>query len=249
MHKGGKAMAKIDSASIRSQINRRNISNADLLAIYRRVAKTADQRLVRLEALNGKKNFKNVKRYAYKNATMDALQWGANPDKPRFNIKPPLNSKARGKLEDMISRTSIRAKINDMLNFIEKPTSTKEGIISVYQKRADTLNKNKSVIEAGLHFTWQDVGDFFDSSLYKKVKPFGSGTKIEAIGTLKKNKTEILKAFKADSKNHIKTVDDPKSAVGKIIDKINADDIVVDEAINKMLSEYGADVRKLLKIL
>lgn len=243
-------MAKLDTNSLRSQINRKNISNKDLLAIYRRVAKLADQRLVRLEALEGQKNFKNVTKYAYKKATLDAMQWGANVEKPRFNIKPPLNKKAGGKLEEILNRTSTRAKINDMLNFLEKPTSTKGGIIDIYQKRADTLNKNKAVVEAGLHFTWQDVGDFFESRLYKKMlSSFGSETNIKAIGVVKDNEIKVLQAFKADKDKHIKT-GDPRSATYKLVNEISeGQDTVVTEAIKKMTQDYSPSVRSMLKII
>ena len=243
-------MAALDTNSIRSQINRKNISNKDLLAIYRRVAKMADQRLVRLEQLEGQKNFKKVTKYAYRKATIDAMQWGANPDKPRFNIKPPVNTKARGKLEDMLNRTSTRAKINDMLNFIEKPTSTKAGIIGIYQKRADTLNKNEAVIKAGLHFTWQDVGDFFESRLYKKMLGgFGSETNIKSIGILKDNEVKLLEAFKADKENHIKTADARSATYMLTQQMIEGQNAVVAEAIKKATADYAPSVRTMLKLV
>lgn len=244
------AKSKFDVSAIRSQISSGKISNEELLSIYRRVAKTADQRLVRLEKLSGEKNFKNVKRYAYKKATIEAMQWGANPDKPRFNIKPPVNPKSKGTtLADHLNRSSTRAKINDILNFLEKPTSTKQGIIDIYQKRADTLNKNEAVRAAGLKFTWQDVGDFFESKLYKKLdKGFGSETRIKAIGKIKQNEVEILKAFKEDQKNHIKTAD-KNSATSKAIAGLSDDDIVVQEAIKTMTAKYSTDVKKMLKLI
>lgn len=243
-------MATLDTNSIRAQINKKSISNKDLLAIYRRVAKMADQRLVRLEALEGQKNFKKVTKYAYKKATIDAMMWGANPEKPRFNIKPPVNTNARGNLEDMLNRTSTRAKINDILNFLEKPTSTKAGIIGIYQKRADSLNKNTAVIEAGLHFTWQDVGDFFESRLYKKMLGgFGSETNIKSIGILKDNEVKLLEAFKADKDNHIKTAD-TRSATYKLTQQMaEGQNIVVAEAIKKATADYAPSVRTMLKIV
>lgn len=241
-------MAALDTNKIRSQINQKSISNKDLLAIYRRVAKLADQRLLRLENLEGQKNFKKVKKYAYKKATIDAMQWGANPDKPRFNIKPPVNSKSYNSLEEALNRTSTRAKINDMLNFIERPTSTKSGIIDIYQKRADTLNKNEAVIKAGLHFTWQDVGDFFDSNLYKKVG-FGSESKIKAIGVIKNNEVAILKAFKKDQDKHRKTSGGQSSTQRLVKDISEGEDIVVKEAIKEMTAKYPADVKKMLNLI
>lgn len=212
------ARSRFNVNQIRSEISRRNISNKELLSIYRRVAKTADQRLVRLEQLSGQKGFKQVKQWAYKNAVTDALEWGANVEKPRFNIKPPEK------------RTSLRAKINDMLNFIEKPTSTRSGIIDVYEKKAATLNEKYK--EYGLNLNWSDVGTFFESALYKKLhKKYSSGTVIRAIATLKKNEGEVLKDFEAHKSSHVKTEDN---------------DMIIDDAIKRMTSYYKKDVKKLL---
>lgn len=199
-------------------VSKRNTSNAELEKIYRRVAKVADQRLVRLEKLSQQKNFKQVKQWAYKNATIDALEWGANPNKPRFNIKPPAH------------KSSLKAKINDMLNFIEKPTSTRAGIIEVYQKKADTLNEKYK--EYGLNLNWSDVGDLFESTLYKKLsKKYSSGTVLKAIATMKNNEGQILKDFKEQKASHIKTEDN---------------DMIINDAIKRMTSYYKSDVKKLL---
>lgn len=221
-------MAKsFDVGQIRRQINRRNISNAQLEKIYRQVAKTADQRLVRLEKLSQQKDFKQVKQWAYKNAVTDAMLWGANPEKPRFNIRAPSNKDGK------INRTQVRAKIVDILNFIEKPTSTKVGIIAVYQKKADTLNEKYK--EYGLNLNWSDVGDFFESSLYKKLsKKYGSGTVISAIATIKQNEKEVLKDFQQHKASHLKTEDN---------------DIIIDDAIKRMTSYYKDDVKKLLGLI
>lgn len=237
-----KKRASLDTKKLRNTISRRNTSTEDLLKIYRQVAKTADSRMLRLEKLQGQKNFKNVTRYAYKRAAMDAAEWGANPEKPRFNIAPP-----KTKTGD-INRAKIRGKINDILNFLEKPTSTKKGIIEIYQKRADSLNKKSIEKGWGVTFTWEDVGEFFESKLYQKLdSKFGSETRIKAIGKLKQNEAEVLKAFKADRKNHIKTA--LKTSSTKKATNDLTDDIVVQQAINNMVSDYPAEVRKMLKLL
>lgn len=190
----------------------------DLVKEYRKLAKRADQRLVRLEKLSTQKDFKQVKQWAYKNAVTDALEWGANPEKPRFNIKPPS------------STISLKAKIQDIKNFLEKPTSTKAGIISVYDKKARTLNEKYA--EYGLNLTWSDVGTFFESALYKKLaKKYSSGTVIKAIATLKQNEAEVLKDFQQHKSSHVKTEDN---------------DMIIDDAIKRMTSYYKSDVRKLL---
>lgn len=212
------ARSRFNISQIRSEINRKGISNKELLSVYRRVAKAADQRLVRLEELSTHKDFKQVKQWAYKNAITDAMEWGANVNKPRFNIKPPK------------SKTSIRAKIQDMLNFMEKPTSTRAGIVDVYQRKADTLNEKYK--DYGLNLNWSDVGTFFESTLYKKLsKKYSSGTVIKAIATMKQNEKELLKDFSDHKASHIKTEDN---------------DMIIDDAIKRMTSYYKNDVKKLL---
>lgn len=193
----------------------------DLVKEYRKLAKRADQRLVRLEKLSTQKDFKQVKQWAYKNAVTDALEWGASPDKPRFNIKPPS------------STISLKAKIQDIKNFLEKPTSTRSGIIDVYEQKAQTLNEKYK--EYGLNLNWSDVGTFFESSLYKKLsKKYSSGTVIRAIATIKKNESKVIKDFDQHKASHIKTEDD---------------DMIINDAINRMTSYYKSDVRKLLNMI
>lgn len=193
----------------------------DLVKEYRKLAKRADQRLVRLEKLSGQKDFKQVRQWAYKNAVTDALEWGASPDKPRFNIAPPK------------STISLKAKIRDIQNFLEKPTSTKTGIIDVYEKKAQTLNEKYK--DYGLNLNWSDVGTFFESALYKKLsKKYSSGTVVKAIATLKNNEAEVIRDFAKHKASHVKTEDN---------------DIVIDDAIKRMTSYYKADVKKLLNMI
>lgn len=193
----------------------------DLVKEYRKLAKRADQRLVRLEKLSTQKDFKQVKQWAYKNAVTDALEWGASPSKPRFNIAPPT------------STISLKAKIQDIKNFLEKPTSTRSGIIDVYEQKAQTLNEKYK--EYGLNLNWSDVGTFFESSLYKKLsKKYSSGTVIRAIATIKKNESKVIKDFDQHKASHIKTEDD---------------DMIINDAINRMTSYYKSDVRKLLNMI
>lgn len=190
----------------------------DLVKEYRKLAKRADQRLVRLEKLSSQKDFRQVKQWAYKNAVTDALEWGADVKKPRFNIKPPK------------SKTQLLAKMQDIKNFLEKPTSTKAGIVQVYENKAKTLNEKYA--EYGLNLNWSDVGTFFESTLYKKLsKKYSSGTVIKAIATMKQNEGQLLKDFAQHKASHIKTEDN---------------DMIIDDAIKRMTSYYKNDVKKLL---
>ena len=155
---------------------------------YRRLAKTADQRMVRLERAAEQKYYKPATQWAYARAQKDLQKW-AQPGKDqkvlRWNTKLP-------KGEDLI------AKINDIKTFLESPTSTKKGITEVYKKRADTVNK-----KYGTKFTWQQLAKYYDSgqaSLWDSK--FGSKTALRTIAELQKNKKRLIKDITdADAKD------------------------------------------------
>lgn len=178
----------------------------ELVKEYRKLAKRADQRLVRLEALSRSAKYENVLKYAYRVAEKNIESYGYVKNRPRFNTKPPKNS------------NTLQAKINDIKQFLESVSSTKRGIVSVYEKRAKTLNKNMK-LKGDDKFTWQELADFFQSKSYEKLaSSFGSKTVFDTIGKIKKNLTEIAKAIKENK-------------------KIKVADWKVNRTINKMIAE------------
>lgn len=145
------------------------------LQYYRRLAKTADQRLVRIEALKHDQYFRGVERYAYARAMRDIEKWGG---KKRFNTKPP------------VARSLFNEKISDMLRFLQSPTSTKSGVIEVYQKRAESLNK--AYKKEGMNLSWQDMANVLQSGGFEKLKgDKGSDTAFKSIGTVSRNIDQI----------------------------------------------------------
>lgn len=183
-----------------------NSHYTELVKEYRKLAKRADQRLVRLEALSRQANYENVLKYAYAVAAKNIKMYGKPKDRPRFNTKPPVNS------------NTLQAKINDIKTFLQSTSSTKKGIVSTYEKRADTLNKNMG-LEGEEKFTWQELADFFHSKSYEKLASmFGSKTVFDTIGKIKQNLPEIAKAIR-DNK------------------KIKVVDWKVNDTINKMIAE------------
>lgn len=179
-----------------------------LLREYRKLAKRADQRLIRLENISGKKNFKHIKDWAYAKA-MKAIRHWSGEDAVRFNTKPPSLIK------------SLRAKISDIKDFLGSVTSTKSGTISMYKRRADTLNKNY-----GTNFKWEEIGDFFESASYEKnEKEYGSQTYVMAIGVIQNNEDAIIEAIEAHRDVNLK-IENKK----------------VKNTINKLIKEYGLDV-------
>lgn len=187
----------------------------ELIKIYRTLAKSADQRLVRLEAYQHDKNFKTATKWAYARAMHDIMQWSGS-EATRFNTAPPKDK------IDLIS------KIQDIKHFLESPTSTKQGIISVYKKRADTINKNN-----GTNFSWQDLAQYFDSSLNEKLdEKYGSKTAMIVFNTIKKNKDDVIKDIEEKKNKHQKVEDE-----------------MLDIVVNQVLNEFPDDVLNILKKL
>lgn len=184
---------------------------ADLEKVYRQLARTADKRLIQLEALSHSEGYRNVKAWSYSRAMYDIKYWGGDK---RFNTAPPATYQ------------QLRGKVNDIMHFLKSPTSTKTGITKTYKNRADTINR-----KFGTNFTWEDLGNFFESDLWQKLdSEYGSGTALEMIGVMQSNEKEIVDAI-TQNRNTIVRVED--------------DDILSD-LLQDALDEYGDDIKDLL---
>lgn len=153
---------------------------------YNRLAKKADARLRSLESYQWDKNFKTSTKWAYAKAMRDIKSWGG---KKRFQTS------SKG-----LSDTELQMKIKDIETFLDSPTSTKSGIIKVYKKRVDTLNKKLKT-----DYTWQEFADFIQSDVYKKIAGlFGSDTILSVVSKTKKLNKEIIKEINEDKKKREK---------------------------------------------
>lgn len=154
----------------------------ELQDLYRKLAKRADQRLVRLEKLAGEENFASVKEYSYRKAMKDLHdRFGENA--LRFNRS------TKG-----LNRRQLQAAINDVAQFLGSVSSTKTGIIAGYEQRAKSLNDR---IGGGADYSWQDFAKMFElSDASGKDKKGGSGTMIRAYGAIyhMKNDPDAVKA-------------------------------------------------------
>ena len=154
---------------------------------YVKLAKRADQRLVRLEQLETKKGFENVTKYAYAWAQKNLQRWSGKPEGSRFNAAIPSDTK------------SLEAKLHIVKQFLDMQTSTKGGILKTYKKRADALNK-----KYGTDFTWQDLSKYFNSSIAERAAAkFGSKTALRVIGQMQKKSDEVINAIKSKSENTV----------------------------------------------
>ena len=154
-------------------------------AYYRRLAKVADQRMDRLEKLAKEGGqYANVLKYSYAKAVhnIDIYHRGRGK-KPRWNTKPPEEQQL------------LNEKIMAMQDFIRSTSSTKGGIKSTYQKRADTINE-----KFGTNMTWQEVADYFSKGIADKLsKDYGSQTALYAIGVIQKRSSDIIKDIKKNT--------------------------------------------------
>ena len=206
-------MAQVDSYNLEQK------PDETLVQYYRRLAKTADQRMVRLKKASQEPYFKVATEWAYAKATRDILKWippGDNKStKLRFNTKPP-------KGEDLI------AKINDIKSFLSSPTSSKQGIINVYKKRADTINKKYKT-----KFTWKQLAKYYDSGQAELWDAkFGSKTALMTIGVMQRNKKKIKEAIQKADKKDV---------------RINSKDTsMLQKTVNMALNENNLNIEDLL---
>ena len=158
---------------------------------YHRLAKTADQRLVRLESYEHDKYFKPATLWAYSRAQHDLRKWtGKGPEAKhlRFNTAAPKD------FEKLIS------KINDIKTFLSSPTSTKQGIIDVYKKRADTINARY-----GTKFDWKALAKYYDSGQADLWdSKFGSKTALLTIAEIQKMGDKKIKEIREAEEKDLK---------------------------------------------
>lgn len=184
---------------------------------YRRLAKTADQRLVRLERLAKQPNYEPAELWAYRRARLDITKWngGKSPELYRFNVNMPKDPE------------KLLAKINDIKTFLTRPTSTKKGITEVYKKRAETINR-----KFGTNFSWQQMAKYFQSGAaeYWDSK-YGSKTALRVMAVLQKNKDKLTKAVgKVDIKD-IDTSGASNVVIGKVKELLKENNLKLKDLI------------------
>lgn len=173
------------------------------LEYYHRLAKVADQRLVRLEEMAGLREGKagtpgmeKVTAYAYDRAMRDLEIYGGGK---RFNTKPPLNP------DGTVDNRLLSEKLADIRTFLSSVTSTKQGVQQVYQERANTIND-----KFGTNFTWTDLADYFrsgDANTKLKGKVINSDLLLRAIGVIQRADDEVVKDIKKNKDKVTKTTD------------------------------------------
>ena len=181
----------------------------------RKLAKRANQRMVRLERYAQREEYSSVTEYAYKEAQRDIRGlYGKTGDRLRFTENQKLIEISDGTKNVTGSRLyylnymSLKAKVNAMEKFLGAKSSTladiklpsgerKEGIKTVYDKRTATINK-----KYGTNFTSAQLKAFFASKQQEKLEQaVGSDAMFIVAATIKgkklaSNKREMAKFIK-----------------------------------------------------
>lgn len=165
-----------------------------LESAWKRLAKQADQRLVRLEAYAHDKGMSNVLRFAYAGAMRNIKAYGGTN---RFNAKKPKNA------------NELKARINDLLTFLNSPTSTKQGILKTHKKRADSLNE-----KFGTNFTWEEMSDYFQSGMAETLtKKYGSDVALLLIAKEQREVDVSQIRKEVDKHKHTANQDEQNKAI------------------------------------
>ena len=183
---------------------------------YKRLAKVADQRLVRLEQLSEQAGYENAWKWAYKSAQKDIEKWGGSK---RFNTAPPSDQR------------QLKAKINDIKAFLGAKSSTKSGITEVYKKRAKTWNE-----KYGTDVSWEDLAKYYSRGINKKLeRDMNSDVVNKAIAVIRSN---IRDGKTIDDLRHLARLrKDGGHEFGytKVSGAAGQYDMIVDNAVHRIL--------------
>lgn len=194
-------------------------------AEYRKLAKRANQRMVRIERYAERPGYKALKNYAYKGAQRDIAALYPSQrnksEKLRYTEKARLENVKRdgfeitGDEKIKANLSALRLKISSLEKFLGSSTSTiadvknpktgeiQKGFISSQDKRANTLNKRlQDIYGFDANITADDLRRFFASKKQKKLENLvGSDQMFIVMATLRNtnlqsNKRSMQRFFK-----------------------------------------------------
>lgn len=170
----------------------------DTAAQARKLAKRANQRMVRLERYAQEKRYQGATEFAYDIAQkqIKAL-YGKQGDKLRYTENQRIVSVSDGSKDltgaDLYRQNvyMLRAKIRSMEEFLSSESSTKVGLKKVYDKRAHTISTASKfgLADQGLSLSADDLQRFFESKKQSKLaKMVGSLNMFVVAAVMKENK-------------------------------------------------------------
>ena len=171
--------------------------------VARKLAKRANQRMVRLERYAQEKAFQGALDFSYDIAQrqIKAL-YAKEGSKLRFNERYPIEEKKLSEVSDGTKNLTgqelyranvymLRHKINAMEEFLASESSTKKGLKRVYDKRAHTISTASKfgLADQGLSLSADDLQRFFESKKQSKLaKMVGSLNMFVVAAVMKENK-------------------------------------------------------------
>lgn len=175
-------------------------------AYYRRLAKQANQRMVRLEdAAKAGGTFKNITSYSYAKVQHMAQNLKGGIMQQR---KPGMEHRGFRFSETELSGLSnkqVERRIEILKDFLQSPTSTVQDVKTMYKKTAETFNKRY-----GTSFTWDTFAKYYESGLadkFKNSEAIGSDGGLEVMAVLQKTPKKVIQNLE-DVDAIIRTVDD-----------------------------------------
>lgn len=205
----------------------------------RKLAKRANQRMVRLERLSESADvYSEVKDFSYSVAQRNIRAlYAKTGDRLRFTENPKLETEisdgTRYLEGDALYRANVQAlqqKIKAMESFLESKTSTKTGVDIVLDKRTNTINtaeKFGGLDKLGLSYTKDELKRFFDNKKQEKLqKAVGSHSMFIVSALIRKNK---IGSSKRELERFLKN-------------NIN----LKDEALKKAADQEGKTVKQML---
>lgn len=195
----------------------------NLLKEYRKLAKRADQRLVRIEQAALDKKYKGLLSMAYKAAARVAVAYGSRKNKPRFNIAPPKS--ARG----------LQAKIQSIKDFLNMETSTKSGYKQIQKKRVNKLNEKR-----GINFSVEDFHKISTSGVLDDLmSKYDSDVAIEIASTIANDGDKLKSILKEAKKKNI-SIEDINDYTGQDLDITTLSDELADIVDDEVLRTFIA---------
>lgn len=188
----------------------------------RKLAKRANQRMVRLERYSQRDGYSSIIKYAYARAQDYIRNFIKNTGKPRFRENVKLDKNIKGDDPEEVFKKNvqkIRMDIKALEEFLGSESSTLgesrsgkkiKGIKSIYDKRAQTIT-DKFLSKYGLEMDADDLKRFFDSKKQAKLeKDYGSQQMFIIAAIIKK---ENIKGSRKELEEYVKThvkVNNPK---------------------------------------
>jgi len=181
----------------------------------RKLAKRANQRLVRLKRASERPGMASVTEFAYKVAMRDLTSLGKTGEKKRFTENPKImqiNDGSKNLTGDALYRANVmRAKLEQKMlkNFLSAASSTigkarayedegikaTEGVRAVWDRVTNTIN-DKYLSEYDLQMTDNDLKRFWESKKQAKLETEVGSNQMFAVAAIMKKYN--LKANKRD---------------------------------------------------